>query len=215
MDNLKEGIKKRIKSWGKEIFEHKYLILISLVFLIVAIILEYLSGNYVDRKDAIPVPDFFLSILPTIDLSILFIYGIIIIILVMFLYPLFFKVNKLHNIISQFSLLVIIRSIFICLTHLKLPAEAIVKNFPWILKNLTFGNDLFFSGHVALPFLGFLLFEEKSLKYFFLISSIIMAITVLLMHIHYSIDVFAAFFITYGTYKIGEKLFKKLDRIKK
>jgi hypothetical protein len=33
--------------------------------------------------------------------------------------------------------------------------------------------------------------------------------TALLAHLHYSIDVFAAFFITYSIYHIGIKLFKK------
>ncbi len=76
---------------------------------------------------------------------------------------------------------------------------------------MDFKNDLFFSGHTAVPFLGFLLFKNRKVKYTFLGASIIMAITVLLMHVHYSIDVFSAFFITYGTFKIGEWLFKKMD----
>jgi hypothetical protein len=37
-----------------------------------------------------------------------------------------------------------------------------------------------------------------------LVSSIILAITVLLMHVHYSIDVLSAYFITYGVYKLSE-----------
>jgi len=39
----------------------------------------------------------------------------------------------------------------------------------------------------------------------------VMAATVLLMHVHYSIDVFSAFFITYGIYKIGQRLVAKFD----
>ena len=75
---------------------------------------------------------------------------------------------------------------------------------------LIFNNDLFFSGHVAIAFLGFLLFQEKKLKIFFLIATIVMALTVLFMHVHYSIDVFAALFITYSTHEFGKRLFKKI-----
>jgi hypothetical protein len=39
--------------------------------------------------------------------------------------------------------------------------------------------------------------------------SIILASTVLLMHVHYSIDVAAAYFITYGVYVLGNKMFKQ------
>jgi hypothetical protein len=38
-------------------------------------------------------------------------------------------------------------------------------------------------------------------------ASIVLAITVLLMHVHYSIDVASAYFITYGVYKVGDQLF--------
>jgi len=71
---------------------------------------------------------------------------------------------------------------------------------------------MFFSGHVAIKLLNYLLFYDKRVKYFFLISSITMAITVLLTHQHYSIDVFSAFFIAYGSYKIGDYFLKKLKK---
>jgi hypothetical protein len=47
------------------------------------------------------------------------------------------------------------------------------------------------------------------MRAFFLVMSLVLATTALLMHVHYSIDVFSAFFITYGTYHLGEWLFKK------
>ncbi|MBD3360385.1 hypothetical protein GF366_01130, partial [Candidatus Peregrinibacteria bacterium] len=80
------------------------------------------------------------------------------------------------------------------------------------LSKLFFENDLFFSGHTAVPFLAFLVFKEsKIFKWVMFAGSILMAITVLLMHVHYSIDVFAAFFITYGIYSISNKIFRDLN----
>jgi cell division protein FtsW (lipid II flippase) len=101
-----------------------------------------------------------------------------------------------------------------CFTHLKAPIDAIAIELPWITSHLGFQNDLFFSGHTAVPFLGFLLFKDSNIRYFFLISSIVLGATVLFMHIHYSIDVFSAFFITFGTFKLGEHVFKKIDERK-
>jgi len=33
----------------------------------------------------------------------------------------------------------------------------------------------------------------------------------LLMHLHYSIDVFGAFFMTYCSYRMGQRLLRKID----
>lgn len=72
---------------------------------------------------------------------------------------------------------------------------------------------MFFSGHTAIPFLGFLVFyEDKFMRYFCLAASVLMGATSLLTHQHYSIDVFSAFFITYATFKMGEWIFKKINR---
>lgn len=109
-----------------------------------------------------------------------------------------------------------VRSIFMCFTHLSTPSDASTFTVPYLVSFFTFQNDLFFSGHTAVAFLGFLLFRQnKKLKYFFLITSISMGIIVLLMHVHYSIDVFSAFFIAYGTFRVGEWFFKKINSYEK
>ncbi|MBU0907211.1 MAG: sphingomyelin synthase family protein [Nanoarchaeota archaeon] len=186
--------------------------LISLILLATAIILDYLAGAYVTTVPAVEAPDLILDNIPTLDLDFIFLYGIILIIVVLLVYPLLFKIREFHRVISQFSLLIAVRAAFTTFTHLKIPAQALVFTLPRIFSFITFQNDLFFSGHTAVPFLGFLLFRHSKIKYFFLVSSIIMAAVVLFMHVHYTIDVFSAFFITYGTFKIGECFFKKISK---
>ena len=200
----------RLKEWGKEIFEHKYLILFSLFLLAVAIFLDYLAGIYVNKTPGVVAPDLILDHIPTLDLDLIFIYGDVLIIALIFLFPLFFSVKQFHKAISQFSLLIIVRAAFTTFTHLETPLGALKFHIPNLISIISFQNDMFFSGHTAVPFLGFLLFKDSKIRYFFLASSIVMAATVLFMHVHYTIDVFSAFFITYGVYKIGERLFKRV-----
>lgn len=196
--------------WKNEIIRHKFLILLSLVFLVIATIIDYIAGNYVTKVGTGLVPDLILDKINPIDLNFIFVYGWLIVVVVLFAYPLFFKVRKIHETINQFSLILILRSLMMSLTHLKTPLTAIPPTFPNFLSKIVFENDLFFSGHVAIAFLGFFLFNDSKIKWFFLVSSVIMAVTVLLMHRHYSIDVVAAFFIAYGSFKIGEVLIKKV-----
>ncbi|MFA7707740.1 MAG: phosphatase PAP2-related protein [Candidatus Pacearchaeota archaeon] len=199
------------KEWKKELWENRYLIFLSLVFLILAIVLDYAAGKYVTKTDGVVAPDLILDSIPTINLSFIYVYGAVFFIALLFIYPLFFRVKELHVVISQFSLLVMVRGIFICLTHLEVPTEAVKFYIPKTLFLLNFTNDLFFSGHTAFPFLGYLLFKGEKIRYFFLAMSMIMGAVVLLMHVHYTIDVLSAFFITFGTYKFGEIFFKKME----
>jgi hypothetical protein len=201
----------KIKEWKDEIVRHKFLLIISVIFLIIANLLNFLAGEYTETISTVAVTDLILDHIPAINLNFLFVYGFSFILAVMLLYPLFFEVKKLHVAISQFSLLVMIRSFFVSLTHLSIPAGAVITQAPKLYALLDFQNALFFSGHTAVPFLGFLLFRKQKIGIFFLIATVIMALTVLFMHVHYSIDVFAAIFITYGSYKIGQWLFSKIN----
>jgi len=201
----------KIREWKGEINKHKKLIAISIFFLLIALVLNYIAGTYVEQKNAVAVPDIILDNIPTIDLDLIFLWGAVFMIAVGIGYPLFFHVKKLHVVIGQASLLIMIRSFFVTLTHLSTPVNSLVYHTPKFFSIFEFNNALFFSGHTAFPFLGFLIFRKEKIGIFFLITTIVMAVTVLLMHVHYSIDVFAAFFITYGSYKIGEGIFRKVD----
>lgn len=203
---------RRKEEWKREYQNNKPLIILSFTLLIIALIINYLAGNYTSKAQVSSVQDIILDHISPINLSFIFVWGYFLVIFMLFFYPSMYKIKEVHIVISQFSLLVLIRSFFISLTHLAIPADSIIPKIPWIWHLLVFHNDLFFSAHTAIPFLGFLIFRKEKISSFFLIMTIILASTVLLMHIHYSIDVFAAYFITYGSYKLGNLIFKKIDR---
>jgi len=201
----------KLNDWKKEVWAHRRLIVVSLLFLLIALFFDIVAGAYVTKKGGVVASDLILDSIPTFDLDFLFVWGGVLIVAVLFLYPLLFRVKDFHKVISQLSLLLMVRAAFTCFTHLSVPSDALLFEVPSLISLFTFQNDLFFSGHTALAFLGFLLFKDKKIKYFFLISSIFMGVVVLFMHVHYSIDVFSAFFITYGTFKIGEWFFDKIN----
>ena len=57
-------------------------------------------------------------------------------------------------------------------------------------------HDLFFSGHTAKCLLASLLYENKKMRYFFIVLTCIMATFLILQHVHYSIDIFFAPIVT-------------------
>lgn len=207
---IRDYFRKGFYDWIREFLEYRYLIGLSLVLVVVATFLDYYSGVYVTEKGGVRVPDLILDHLKPIDLSPLFVYGYMGLVAALVAYPLLFHIRTLHAVVSQLSLLVVLRALFMIFTHLQTPPEAVPANFPWIFEGLSFQNDMFFSGHTAIPFLGFLLFKGSSIRYVFLVGSVVMAIVVLGMHMHYSIDVFSAFFITYCSYRMGVRAFDRL-----
>jgi len=190
--------------------KNKYKILFSLLFLAAAVVIYGLCGDFVSDHTWSAVQDMILDHFGPYDLSFIFLYLFAIVVAVYILYPLIYHPDEFSYTLSILSIFIITRSLFMLFTHLGAPSDAIIVNASGPLSILTFSNDLFFSGHTGLPFLGYLIFRKKhkGIGYFMLASSIILGITVLLMHVHYSIDVFAAFFITYGIYRFGERFFK-------
>lgn len=193
-------------NWKNEFNNNRKLIILSVLMLIATEAMQLIASAYVDKVASNPVTDIVLDNLPVVDLSGIFVYGWIVVTVVFLFYPFLYKIGQFHIYFSQFSFLLLVRSFFLTLTHLRVHPDVIFPVVNRFYDTLLFENDLFFSGHVAMPFLGYLLYRntDKKIAMFFLISSIIMSITVLLMHIHYSIDVFSAFFITYGSYRLGK-----------
>lgn len=72
-------------------------------------------------------------------------------------------------------------------------------------------NDLFFSGHTATLFLLFLAVESSRLKGLLLAGTVFAGTGVLLMHVHYSADVFAAPFFACGSWMLVRYLHEKYN----
>lgn len=184
-------------------------------FFVLSLIVQHFSYSYIDRTvKGTPVGDLILDNLPVVNLDFFIVEGALVstaIVLVLFLlYPkyIIFSVKAL-------ALFIIIRSFFISLTHLGTSLHQITldqNSIGFFIYDFLYNakNDFFFSGHVGVMFLFALIFWEKTIwRYIFFMISIIFGISMLLAHMHYSIDIFAAPFITYGIFVISKNVFKK------
>lgn len=181
----------------------------SFVLLAVSLIINFYAGTYATEVASNPVSDIILNNIRVFDVDGLFIYGPIIFWFVAG--PMLIaRPWRIPFTLKSISLFVFIRSIFITLTHLGLPIDHIAVPASNILDKISFGDDLFFSGHTGLPFLLALIFwDYKVWRYFFFAASLFFAAIVLMGHLHYSIDVLGAYFITYTIYHMCLRTFKK------
>ncbi|MFA5936610.1 MAG: phosphatase PAP2-related protein [Candidatus Paceibacterota bacterium] len=173
--------------------------------------MNYIAGIYASKIASNSVTDIILSNIPVYNVYYLFTYGTLLVwvplIFIIFLHP-----KRIPFVLKSIALFLIIRSIFVCLTHIG-PFPTQINIAGGLNSVMNFTGDLFFSGHTGLPFLLALIFwQEKNLRFFFLICSVFFGIVVLLGHLHYSIDVLGAFFITYAIFHMAEFFFKK-DRL--
>lgn len=203
---------KRIIAKHKDFWSNRQFLLslvIGFIFLAASLVFNYYAGNYATREASNSVTDIILDNIPVYNVTFILTEGITIFFffLVMVLLN---KPKRLPFVLKASALFVAIRSVFIMMTHIGPFPQQIDFTSSKILESITFGGDLFFSGHTGIPFLMALIFwQNKKLRYIFLASSVIFGISVLLGHLHYSIDVFAAFFITYTIFIIAKTYFKR------
>lgn len=180
----------------------------AIILFIGSVYVTHYASLYAENNASGSVDDIILSNTRVYNFEFFFVY--IAIALALFVITLCIRFRKTAPfLIKSVALFVIIRSVFVSLTHigpfpLKLELHSNLLNF------ITSGNDLFFSGHTGMPFLIALIFwDHLYIRILFLTASVVLGATALLAHLHYSIDVFAAFFITYSIYHVAIKLFRK------
>ena len=182
-------------------------LLVAALLFSASLILNYLASTYATKEASGSVTDIILSNTSVHNVDEIFVYGTYALFFLI-LYLIFSKLNTLPFVIEAIALFFIIRSIFMSLTHIgPFPTQMSINSD--LLSKINFGGDLFFSGHTGLPFLMALIFwHVPRVRYLFLCFSAALGAVVLMGHLHYTIDVVSAFFITYGIFHIARFLFR-------
>lgn len=186
-----------------------YSVILGTLFLVVAFFANQYANSYSATHASNYVTDIFLDNLPVVDVHLIFDEGAVLFILVL-VGILLFEPKYIPFSIKTIAVFILVRSFFLVLTHLAPPLNEIHIDPTDLISRISSGNDLFFSSHTGLPFLmAFIFWEHKWLRYFFFVCSAIGGVAVLLGHLHYSIDVFSALFISFGIFHICKHLFPK------
>lgn len=190
-------------------FERTYLVsaLVSFLLFLGALFASSRAVQFATKDVGNSTSDILLDNLPLINTDIIFSEGALaLVVLVTVL--LLIKPRAITFTLKSLALLIYTRSLFVIMTHLAPYPDHIITDINRF-QYISSGSDLFFSGHTAIPFMLALVFWNiKQLRFFFIFCSVLAANAVIFGHLHYTIDVFAAYFITYGVFHIAQHLFK-------
>ena len=182
-----------------------YSTLPSLIF-ILFLLTRFL--NYIETRNGFIPYDPVLAILPPVNLTWL-IFSVIYISLFTAVFTLLKSPERLSAAMQCYFFMVLFRITAMYIVPFNPPAEMIPLNDPFVEifgtgRLLT--KDLFFSGHTATLLIFYYTAVSKKLKTIFLICTIIVAVSVLLQHVHYTVDVLGAVIFTSLSYVIVRKI---------
>lgn len=184
-------------------------VLFGFILLVASMLATYYANFYATIRASNSVTDIILDNLPVMNVDFVFNEGALIFLGVVVMI-LIHEPRRIPFALKSMAFFWLTRSIFMVLTHLAPPRAQSYIDPTDLLHKISSGDDLFFSAHTGLPFLFAIIFwKEKSLKYFFLSATAIGGASVLLGHLHYSIDVFSALFIAFGIFHISKRIFPK------
>ncbi|MEO8398406.1 MAG: phosphatase PAP2-related protein [Ignavibacteriaceae bacterium] len=176
----------------------------TIISLVVLLFLFTRFLIFVEGRNGVAFNDPFLSLFNPIDTNLLT-FGLIYISIFTGIFSLLKTPPNLVLALQAYVLMLIFRTLAMYSLPLDSPPTMIPLVDP-IVKYLGTGimpnKDFFFSGHTATLFLLFLVSEKKIFKVIFLICTIIVGFSVILQHTHYTVDVLAAPFFSYGAYRI-------------
>ncbi len=192
--------------WKDFLQEKKLRVEFIITIIILSLVLFSLTNflNFSEIRQGVVLPDPILKLFNPVNLTWLT-FGLIYLSLITAIAIFLKDPTRFMLVIQAYSLMIIFRIIAMYALPLNPPENMIPLNDPFVQffgtgKLLT--KDLFFSGHTATLFLLFLFAPNKFFRNLFLICTITVAAAVILQHVHYSIDVIAAPFFTYTSYRI-------------
>ncbi len=194
--------------------QHRSSLYLGIFLLLLSFMIQVGAGQYSIKKAALSgfTGDILLDNLPTLNLDFIIVQGA----MYFWLFSMILLISRPRYLLfalKAIALFVVCRAFFISLTHIGFyPSQAVFDGnglLNHIYNRLIYGGEFFFSGHTGAPFLLALIFwDDEPWRKFFLVATVVFGASVLLAHVHYSIDVFAAPFIAYGVFRIAAKIFR-------
>ena len=80
----------------------------------------------------------------------------------------------------------------------------------WFGNGKIINKDLFYSGHTSATFIAFLITDNKRVKIFIFLALLVVVVGILLQRVHYTVDVYVAFFFAFTSYRLGIFILHKL-----
>ncbi len=206
---------KMISTWQNFVSNKRELTttIILFVFLIIAMSIFTNFLEAIEKRNGVQFSDPLLKTFNPLDLTwitfALIYAGLVICLYFLIKFPRLLKVAFL-----SYTFMLLFRMASMYLLPLNPPENMIPLNDPLIQF---FGNgeiltkDLFFSGHTSTSFLCFLIMSKFRIKFLFILLTIIIGAFVVLQHVHYSIDVLAAPFFSFGSYKLAIYFINKIE----
>ena len=193
-------------NWGtflkNKYYRNEFIISIVLLAIVLFALANFL--NFIESRNGVTLSDLVLHFYKAVNLTWLT-FGLIYLSIVLVLFSLSSVPNSLVFTIQCYSLLLLIRIVMMFLMPLNPPQGMILLNDPLVQffgTGQILTKDLFFSGHTATIFLFYLVSEKRGYRIFFLLATILVGVSVLLQHVHYTIDVVSAPFFAYVSYRI-------------
>ncbi len=201
------------QAWQNKLFRTKVItgtiMFVALIFFLPAFF------AMIEKREGLVLNDWLLHQIPAQDFSVpifIIIWSASLLVIIRCLQQPYFFVTVLLSLV----LLLLVRMATIYFVVLNPPAGLIKLRDP--LTSLTYGGsgifitkDLFFSGHTSNLFMFYLCLEKRRDRLFLLLGTITVAFLVLAQHVHYSMDVIAAFIITFLLVRLVKKFVSRFS----
>ncbi len=168
----------------------------------------------IEKRNGVVLNDWLLNVLPAHDVSLplmLVVWSMTALIL----YRCVQSPDILMIFLWSYIAVSLVRILTISLVPLDAPVNLIGLADP--LSNAFYGakfvtKDLFFSGHTSTIFLMALCLHNRTEKIIGYIASAIVGFLLLVQHVHYSMDVFVAPFVTWVVYRVTKRVLSREQR---
>ena len=183
-------------------FKRKFILSVLIIAVVLFILTQFLQYN--EKREGFAFDDPFLILFDPINLTWITFTLIYAALLTAIIYLLKHP-DYLLIAIQTYTLTVIIRMIVMYSLPLNPPESMIPLIDPFVEffgGGETLRKDLFFSGHTSTMFILYLTAKNKRVKVIFLAATLLVALAVVLQHVHYTVDVLAAPFFAFTCFSI-------------